>query len=162
MPKMAKFAQNAQNCPELSKLPKFAQNCPDLPKIGILIYLPKNSERFLFLGHPVVLGSWGVSRKRRCVAFALFLMEIVTLTRVTLVASTGPVYSTAQPFCSVHEYSQSSFLFSSSSLSSSEKLKKKNQLSLPNRDNIFRSGSLRLTAHQAQMRMFCVWFANVM
>ena len=35
-------------------------------------------------------------------------MEIVTLTRVTLVPPTGPVYSTAQPFCSVQEYSQSS------------------------------------------------------
>ena len=45
-------------------------------------------------------------------------MEIVTLTRVTLVPPTGPVYSTAQPFCSVQEYSQSSL---SSSLLTSEK-----------------------------------------
>ena len=46
------------------------------------------------------------------------IMEIVTLTRVTLVPPTGPVYSTAQPFCSVQEYSQSSL---SSSLLTSEK-----------------------------------------
>ena len=45
-------------------------------------------------------------------------MEIVTLTRVTLVPPTGPVYSTAQPFCSVQEYSQSSL---SSSLLTTEK-----------------------------------------
>ena len=34
-------------------MPEFAQNCPDLPRIGILIYLPTNSERKFFLGRPV-------------------------------------------------------------------------------------------------------------
>ena len=66
LPKMPRIAQNYQKCPKCPELPRFAQNCPnlpempkiaqnypDLPRIGILIYLPKNSER-KFFGTPCI------------------------------------------------------------------------------------------------------------
>ena len=53
-PEMPKFAQNAQICPDLPRNAQNAQICPELPRIGILIYLPTNSERKFFLGRPVL------------------------------------------------------------------------------------------------------------